>query len=638
MTETNPLFDGTLEVMIGTLDVTAVLLPGLSWSTTAPGGFGDATMCLPASSPWGAYHAQVVKGAAVTMHHSGTPVVLFEGVVTNDCTHAVIAGGDAYYEVTAAGRWWIAGQRQDYVRGWCDEDITQWFIHASAELTSRSSFEVSVDGRIDMGIDGTVDDPGRVTGNKGVAVMYWLNNGLETSADEYIDHIECLCDVDVGSGLWYCDIDYATSAYPASWTNSRQWNSEDVPAWTAYRTPSAGASLPTTTKAVRFRLYRSTTGVVDHDRHARFKKIRVYIGDTTRRHNSAIATVSAANPTVVTTTPDHNLTTGDIVFIDAVAGEVTSPAGGVQGYYTATRTGAKTFTIPVNVTTAGTGGTVCAPLRVEEIMGQAATATGLATTATVSALAGAPNGQPDAMARPFTTIASFIDELASRSNAPVEYGFWDSADFAVNTRTAPAGADAGRYLIDATTPGIDYDVFANTEDSYDYVRIVYKFVDVVDGTSNLPEGTPKTTYAYRAGASPTDPGWAHADHRVYLYDAGDMSLTDANASAVATQLLAYLSSIVYQGTITIATPTVPLYGGGTKNTCYIRAGDWVAETHHYATSGLLYISSCDIDADSGVASLTIGQDREFVPRVRPYLSPPAGHRDGPRLPSGRPAR
>ena len=52
---TNPLFDGNLVITIGGIDVTAVLLPGLSWSTTAPGGFGEATMRLPATAPWAPY-------------------------------------------------------------------------------------------------------------------------------------------------------------------------------------------------------------------------------------------------------------------------------------------------------------------------------------------------------------------------------------------------------------------------------------------------------------------------------------------------------------------------------------------------------------------------------------------------------
>lgn len=59
-----------------------------------------------------------------------------------------------------------------------------------------------------------------------------------------------------------------------------------------------------------------------------------------------------ANPTVVTTPVDHGLTTGDIVLISGVA--TSNPT--INGQRTVTVTGARTFTVPVNVTTAGTGG------------------------------------------------------------------------------------------------------------------------------------------------------------------------------------------------------------------------------------------------------------------------------------------
>lgn len=67
------------------------------------------------------------------------------------------------------------------------------------------------------------------------------------------------------------------------------------------------------------------------------------------RLSHSISTISVANPTVVTTKVPHLLTTGDKVFI---TGSNSTPS--INGEYTATVTGASTFTIPVNVTTAGT--------------------------------------------------------------------------------------------------------------------------------------------------------------------------------------------------------------------------------------------------------------------------------------------
>lgn len=66
-----------------------------------------------------------------------------------------------------------------------------------------------------------------------------------------------------------------------------------------------------------------------------------------------ITSNSVANPTVVTTPVDHGLTTGDIILISGVA--TSSPT--INGQRTVTVTGARTFTVPVNVTVGGTGGT-----------------------------------------------------------------------------------------------------------------------------------------------------------------------------------------------------------------------------------------------------------------------------------------
>jgi hypothetical protein len=66
-----------------------------------------------------------------------------------------------------------------------------------------------------------------------------------------------------------------------------------------------------------------------------------------------VTSVSAANPAVVTTASAHGLTSGVAVILRDVSGS-TPDVNGTQ--YTITVTGATTFTIPVNVTVAGTGG------------------------------------------------------------------------------------------------------------------------------------------------------------------------------------------------------------------------------------------------------------------------------------------
>lgn len=77
-------------------------------------------------------------------------------------------------------------------------------------------------------------------------------------------------------------------------------------------------------------------------------------GGASQAVSVAIATSSIANPTVITTAAPHGLATGDSVLIAGHTGSTPT----INGNRTVTVTGASTFTIPVNVTADGTGGTV----------------------------------------------------------------------------------------------------------------------------------------------------------------------------------------------------------------------------------------------------------------------------------------
>lgn len=78
-------------------------------------------------------------------------------------------------------------------------------------------------------------------------------------------------------------------------------------------------------------------------------------GLVTVLNNVAITSSSVANPTVITTATAHGLTTGNQVIIRGHSGSTPSIN---DTLYTVTVTGASTFTIPVNVTVGGTGGTI----------------------------------------------------------------------------------------------------------------------------------------------------------------------------------------------------------------------------------------------------------------------------------------
>ena len=73
----------------------------------------------------------------------------------------------------------------------------------------------------------------------------------------------------------------------------------------------------------------------------------------------AITSSSVANPTVITTTAPHGLTVGDVVQVIIAGHSGSTPT--INGTRLATVTGASTFTIPVNVSVGGTGGTVAIP-------------------------------------------------------------------------------------------------------------------------------------------------------------------------------------------------------------------------------------------------------------------------------------
>jgi len=75
---------------------------------------------------------------------------------------------------------------------------------------------------------------------------------------------------------------------------------------------------------------------------------------TAQLSGNTITSSSVANPTVITTSANHPFANGDVVNIQGHTGS--TPA--VSGSYTISNVTAASFTVPVNVTTGGTGGTV----------------------------------------------------------------------------------------------------------------------------------------------------------------------------------------------------------------------------------------------------------------------------------------
>lgn len=85
--------------------------------------------------------------------------------------------------------------------------------------------------------------------------------------------------------------------------------------------------------------------------------VNLFLGNVACKQNAGaaltITSSSVGNPTTITVSAPHTLTGSFLVRIAGHTGSTPS----LNGEHTATVTGASTFTVPVDVTTAGTGGT-----------------------------------------------------------------------------------------------------------------------------------------------------------------------------------------------------------------------------------------------------------------------------------------
>jgi hypothetical protein len=220
------------------------------------------------------------------------------------------------------------------------------------------------------------------------------------------------------------------------------------------------------------------------------------------------------------------------------------------------------------------------------------------------------------MVRPHTTRAGAIDYAASLHSEPLDYGFWDAAEFYCAERVAPSSG-ANDYLIDSTDPGIDFSVFSDAEGSPSYVKVLY--ASRYDAT--YPDGTLMARYVTSGSSGSTPPTWATASTVVDVWDEwSSVQLTADQADAIGAQILAWIDDNQYSGSITIHTPTVPKRGGGTKNSAYIRAGDYIEDSN--LDTDPLMITSVTVDVDAGKVTLGIGTSRRaFVARINSVIAP-----------------
>jgi hypothetical protein len=615
MTETNPLFDGTLSVTVGGHDFTAALLPGLSYSNTNPGGFGECTFRIEASSPYVAYVRDghtMAKGDAVVIAHGSTPVTLFQGTITNDLSRAVIEDGQAYYEVTAAGLWWRAGLRKDFCKTWADDDTSKWF-----ERETGGPWIVNTEGKVEI----RLEDGQSLKAGSSKSLYYWLDEGM---GDPDID-ILGIIGISAGRTLdmatptvnWRASLSSSDSPF-GSFADEETWY--DLAEWTgtAFYIPVTGTSGA---KALRLKLGAFTNAVsgMGQDRYISLSKIAV-LSSTMVPYRDQIDTIAADG--TITPVGGIDLKIGDRIFI-------CNTDANYDGWHTVTAGDNTAFKVDA-VTGVGPGsGYYFNGPYVDFAVFDTALATGLTTWSSAQP-GGIGNSNWGLRLRPHTSRADGIEDLVATNVDPLDYGYWDVSGvptFYCKERATPDAAND--YLINASSPGIDFDVRKQAEDTPDAVKVLYQFRDVDGGTSAYSDGTVRSVYRGTSGAFTGD--WTDASYFIDVWeDWAGLLLETQQAEAIGDQIIAWLGANAYAGSITIATPTIPKRGGGTKNLAYVRAGDYVGESNMESALGAttrLLITSFEMGVDGGVATLGVGEDRrDFVARItaraRPHVSSP----------------
>jgi hypothetical protein len=585
--DTRPLFDGLLSVTCISEDVAAVAR-NLRFSTTMPGGFGEASWRLPATSPFSAYSLSVVRGAPVVIEHDGQ--VLFEGTIVNDQAQATIDEGVAYYDVAAAGRWYDATQREDGMLAYCDMDFGQW------ELSTRgqpSAFDVDTDGRLAI-----VAQRGRQYNSPGggAGPHYWMHKGLG-DPDLRIDHLIFeLGDYGDGNGRgldlalagdWRMSIQAGANPWDTALAAEDVYSPpQQVAAGTFYRSPNEGVgyTFPIQTQCVRFRLYPISDTTPTADRYLVVRRVWVMY----TQHEKIVTSCSSATPSLVTTTTDHGLKVGDRVYIWGGTAAAT-----YQGVHTVLSIpSSTTFTIAVGGT-AGAGGyaeripsPVDAMVEIGEAIG--------AGTSTIDDDCYAAALPGTVMVRPYTRWSDALDELSRQFATPPLWAWWDSGDFTMDMLPASPSAT---YEVDTQDPGVIYDVHRETEAQPEFCRVLYRLDDV---TSEL-HGQVVQTYVAANGSSTLD--YDIGTENVAVLDISGLSLTTADAEDIGARWLAWLGSYVWSGRIVIRRPTVDVIAGGTYPTAYLRAGDTIREAN---ALDVLFITATEYDVDACTMTLTVG--------------------------------
>jgi hypothetical protein len=211
--------------------------------------------------------------------------------------------------------------------------------------------------------------------------------------------------------------------------------------------------------------------------------------------------------------------------------------------------------------------------------------------------------------RPYTDPASALATFAGQADRLVEWGHFGDVFRARPMLTDPAQIRAlpNCYRVDAATPGITWDVTQHPENGIARaLRLVYGHT----GKTIWPAGSPAQVIA------PADPGWAvgapfmGTTSPVLTVDFSAHNYAEDHAKRIARSLASHLGVALSGGSASIAAPTVPVHGGGTRPAPYIHGADWIE--CEQGGAGPLYITRAHVDADTGYVDLDVGLSEDLL--------------------------
>jgi hypothetical protein len=200
------------------------------------------------------------------------------------------------------------------------------------------------------------------------------------------------------------------------------------------------------------------------------------------------------------------------------------------------------------------------------------------------------------MCDPFTTPADGIAVALTKAAVPPLCGIVQNQLVIQNRPTAPPDATRLWTVSEQLTPGLEWGVEVDEEQSVDYVGVAYGLL----GDALFPDGTPRIAYY------PSVPPNAAA--RTALVDGGD--LTAAEAAFYAQQGYYYLHNFA-SGPVTI--PYVVQDANGNERPAdVIRQWDWVQNVGSLdaETAGPFLVS--EVEHQGHIATLTIGAAEAYA--------------------------